>query len=141
MFFRPGCPGPEARGEVIIQARHQARVAAAFQGGGLVEVIALAGVYLVAARAGLSLAAEGSHISAVWLPSGVALGGLLLWGVSRWPAVFLGAWTVALSLDVPPGVGLGVAAGATLEAVLGALLLRRVACSRELHRVRDVVWL
>ncbi|MCY1036865.1 MASE1 domain-containing protein [Corallococcus sp. BB11-1] len=126
---------------MTIQARHQARVAAALQGGGLVEVIALAGVYLAAARAGLSLAAEGSHISAVWLPSGVALGGLLLWGVSRWPAVLLGAWTVALALDVSPLVGLGVAAGATLEAVLGALLLRRVACSRELHRVRDVVWL
>ncbi|WP_244238017.1 MASE1 domain-containing protein [Corallococcus terminator] len=126
---------------MIIQARHQARVAAAFQGGGLVEVIALAGVYLAAARAGLSLSAEGTHISAVWLPSGVALGGLLLWGVSRWPAVFLGAWTVALAVDVSPLVGLGVAAGATLEAVLGALLLRRVACSRELHRVRDVVWL
>ncbi|WP_328700867.1 MASE1 domain-containing protein [Corallococcus silvisoli] len=114
---------------------------AAFPVRGLVEVLALAGVYLLAARGALSLAAEDSHICPVWLPSGVALGGLLVLGVSRWPAVLLASWAVTLSMDVSPGVGLGVAVGSTLEAVLGALLLRRVESSQELHSVRDVAWL
>ncbi|MFB1483216.1 ATP-binding protein [Corallococcus sp. RDP092CA] len=114
---------------------------AAFPVRGLVEVLALAGVYLLAARVALSLAAEKSHICPVWLPSGVALGGLLLLGVSRWPAVALGAGAVAYAMDVTPGVGLSVVLGSTLEAALPALLFRRMQGARELHRVRDVVWL
>ncbi|WP_366928214.1 MASE1 domain-containing protein, partial [Corallococcus exiguus] len=114
---------------------------AAFPVRGLVEVLALAAVYLVAARVALSLAAEQSHICPVWLPSGVALGGLLLLGVSRWPAVALGAGAVAYAMGVTPGVGLSVVLGSTLEAVLPALLFQRMGGARELHRVRDVVWL
>jgi PAS domain S-box-containing protein len=140
MFHRPCLHGPEGTGGVIIQGRPQARVAA-FPVRGLVEVLALAAVYLLAARVALSLAAEGSHVCPVWLPSGVALGGLFLLGVSRWPAVALGAAGVAYAMDVSPGVGLGVAAGSTLEAVLGTLLLKRVECSRALERIRDVAWL
>ncbi|RKH03948.1 response regulator [Corallococcus carmarthensis] len=124
----------------MIQGRSQARVAA-FPVRGLVEVLALAAVYLLAARVALSLAAEQSHICPVWLPSGVALGGLLLLGVSRWPAVALGAGAVAYAMGVTPGVGLAVVLGSTLEAVLPALLFRRMEGARELHRVRDVVWL
>ncbi|RKH03248.1 response regulator [Corallococcus sp. CA053C] len=116
-------------------------MAASFPVRGLAEGLALAVVYLVAARVGLLLAAEDNHIAPVWLSSGVALGGLLLLGVSRWPAVFVAAVLGGLALELPPGVVLGIAVGATLEAVAGATLLRRVACSRELHRVRDVAWL
>ncbi|RKH88774.1 response regulator [Corallococcus sp. AB045] len=140
MFLRPWCHGLEGTGGVIIQGRPQARVAA-FPVRGLVEVLALAAVYLLAARVALSLAAEKSHICPVWLPSGVALGGLLLLGVSRWPAVALGAGAVAYAMDVTPGVGLSVVLGSTLEAVLPALLFRRMEGARELHRVRDVAWL
>ncbi|WP_375742377.1 MASE1 domain-containing protein [Corallococcus interemptor] len=114
---------------------------AAFPVRGLVEVLALAAVYLLAARVALSLAAEKSHICPVWLPSGVALGGLLLLGVSRWPAVALGAGAVAYAMGVTPGVGLSVVLGSTLEAVLPALLFQRMGGARELHRVRDVAWL
>ncbi|RKH11268.1 histidine kinase, partial [Corallococcus sp. CA041A] len=102
MFLRRWCHGPEGTGGFIIQGRPQARVAA-FPVRGLVEVLALAAVYLVAARVALSLAAEQSHICPVWLPSGVALGGLLLLGVSRWPAVALGAGAVAYAMGVTPG--------------------------------------
>nr|WP_171807017.1 ATP-binding protein [Corallococcus exiguus] len=140
MFLRPWCHGLEGTGGFIIQGRPQARVAA-FPVRGLVEVLALAAVYLVAARVALSLAAEQSHICPVWLPSGVALGGLLLLGVSRWPAVALGAGAVAYAMGVTPGVGLSVVLGSTLEAVLPALLFQRMGGARELHRVRDVVWL
>ncbi|WAS86371.1 MULTISPECIES: ATP-binding protein [unclassified Corallococcus] len=114
---------------------------AAFPVRGLVEVLALAAVYLLAARVALSLAAEKSHICPVWLPSGVALGGLLLLGVSRWPAVALGAGAVSYAMGVTPGVGLSVVLGSTLEAVLPALLFRKMEGARELHRVRDVAWL
>ncbi|RKH73453.1 response regulator [Corallococcus interemptor] len=140
MFPRPWIHGPAGTGGVIIQGRPQARVAA-FPIRGLVECLALAAVYLLAARVALSLAAEKSHICPVWLPSGVALGGLLLLGVSRWPAVAMGAGAVAYAMDVTPGVGLSVVLGSTLEAVLPALLFRRMEGARELHRVRDVVWL
>ena len=132
--------GPEAPGGVIIQGQQQARAAASFPVRGLAEGLALVVVYLVAARVGLLLAAD-NHIGPVWLSSGVALGGLLLLGVSRWPAVFVAAGLGGLALELPLGAVLGICVGSTLEAVAGALLLRRVACSRELNRVRDVAWL
>ncbi|RKG66183.1 histidine kinase, partial [Corallococcus exercitus] len=140
MFLPAWRHGPEGTGGVIIQGRPQARVAA-FPVRGLVEVLALTAVYLLAARVALLLAADESHICPVWLPSGVALGGLLLLGVSRWPAVALGAGVVSYAMGVSPGVGLSVVLGSTLEAVLAALLFRRMEGARELHRVRDVVWL
>jgi PAS domain S-box-containing protein len=102
-------------------------------------VLALALVYLAAGRLGLFLATVGGNISPVWPPSGVALAALVLLGPSRWPGVFLGAWAVTFSTEVSLLASLGVAAGNTLAAVLGALLLRRTGFDRGLGRIRDVV--
>jgi PAS domain S-box-containing protein len=106
----------------------------------LLEVLALAFVYFVAGRLGLLVATVGSNVSPVWPPAGVALAGLVLRGPSRWPAVFLGALCVNYGLTTSPlPSSLGVATAATLSAVLGALLLRRVGFDARLGRIRDVV--
>src|SRR6059058_1532844 len=106
----------------------------------LVAILALAAVYYGAAKFGLALAYENSSVTAVWPPTGIALAALLLGGYRLWPGVALGAFLANAWTDVPILTALGITVGNTLEALVGAYLLRRVADFRPaLERVRDVV--
>ncbi len=102
-------------------------------------MLALAAAYLVAAKAGMAFSLVHSSVSPVWPASGVALGGLLLCGASRWPGIFLGSFLSTLFWQAPLIGSLVTSTGATLEAVLGVWLLRRLDFSAALERVQDVV--
>jgi PAS domain S-box-containing protein len=106
----------------------------------LAEMIALAAVYLVFAWLGLSKATIVDVVSPVWPATGVALAGLFLLGVSRWPAIFVAAFLANLLFaSMPPAVALLMGTGNALEAVVGALLLRRLGFSSLLARMQDVL--
>ncbi len=77
--------------------------------------------------------------SAVWPPTGIALAALLLWGVRLWPAVAIAAFFVNFTATGSATTSLGIAAGNTLEAVVGAHLVRGVAGGpRAFERPQDV---
>jgi integral membrane sensor domain MASE1 len=86
----------------------------------------LAGLYFVTARFGLSLAHATRQITAVWPASGLALVALLLLGYSYWPAIVVGALIANWSDKEPLLVALAIAAGNTLEAVVGVWVVRRL---------------
>src|SRR5437763_10551590 len=92
----------------------------------LAGVFGLAAIYFGAAKLGLSLAFEAEQVTVVWPPSGIALATLLLFGYRLWPGVALGAFLANVTAHEPPLVACGIAAGNTLEAVLGAWLLRHL---------------
>jgi integral membrane sensor domain MASE1 len=97
-------------------------------------------VYFVLAQIGFSLTQELHQISAVWPPAGLALVVLLLMGLRYWPAIFLGAFAANALASEPLFVAVGVALGNTLEAVIGAALLRRFTkFSNELAGPRDLL--
>ena len=103
-------------------------------------MVLLALAYFGAARVGLLLATIADAASPVWPASGVALAGLWLLGVSRWPAIFVASCAANLLFaSVPSLATVGMAAGNTLEAVLGVLLLERLRFSRSLERLQDVL--
>lgn len=88
----------------------------------------LAGLALLyAALAGISLdfATVLGIITLVWLPSGLTLAALLLGGYKYWPGIFAGAYIASVVADNSFPVSLSIAAGNTLEPLLGAWLLRR----------------
>jgi signal transduction histidine kinase len=94
----------------------------------------------VAGRVGLSLAFVQAHASPVWPASGVALAGLVLWGIRYWPAVFVAALGTSLATAVPVPVAAVSAAGNVLDAVLGAWLLTQAYRVRpSLNGIRDVL--
>src|SRR4029079_17928837 len=99
----------------------------------------LAGLYFVAGKLGLSFATVNSSASAVWPPTGIALGAFLLWGNRAWPAIFLGAFFVNVTTAGSIFTSAGIAAGNTLEVLPGAYFVTRfaggVAC---FERARDV---
>jgi hypothetical protein len=81
--------------------------------------------YFITAQVGLYFATAFKAVSPVWPASGLAVALLLHFGLRMWPAVALGAFA-ANALAVAPGAALIIAGGNTLEAVAGAIILRRM---------------
>jgi PAS domain S-box-containing protein len=105
----------------------------------VVRMVILCGLYIGAAKLGLSLDAVSGFATAVWPPTGIALAALVLYGYRLWPAIALGAFLVNTSAGAPVLVASGMAVGNTLEAVVGTYLLQRVVGFQPaLARLRDV---
>jgi diguanylate cyclase (GGDEF)-like protein/PAS domain S-box-containing protein len=99
----------------------------------------LAIVYFIAAKLGLKLAFL--HVSAtpVWPPTGIALAAFLVLGLRVWPGILAGAFLANLTTAGSALTSLGIATGNTLEGVLGAWLVRRLARGRRaFERPQDV---
>jgi len=99
----------------------------------------LAIVYYGAARLGLRYASIGQSVSLIWPPTGIAFAALTLFGYRYWPGVALGAFLANAGTPVPLPAAAGIALGNTLEALVAAYLLRRVAGPRpRLDDIRQV---
>jgi len=102
--------------------------------------LALAVVYFITARIGLQFATVGKSVTLVWPPTGLSLAILFMHGRTLWPGVAAGAFAVnALTPGVGVLVAAGMAVGNTLEAVVGATLLRQSRFEPSLRRVGDVL--
>jgi PAS domain S-box-containing protein len=100
----------------------------------------LAAVYFGAAKLGLTMAFVADQVTAVWPPTGIALAALLLFGYRAWPGIALGAFLANATTNAPLPTAAGIALGNTLEALVGAWLLRRrVQFDPALGRVKDVL--
>jgi len=105
------------------------------------ELAVLFVAYAITARIGLSFDALGGIATTVWPPTGIALAALTLRGPRLWPAVFLAAFVVNANVGIPLSSALIIATGNTLEALMGAVLLRRFGFDSRLDRLRDVMLL
>jgi len=98
-------------------------------------VLGIAFAYFATGKLGLLLAIPPGYATAVWLPSGIALAGLLLCGLRASPGVLLGSFlvNVGVSFDASSTAAIlkslliatSIGTGATLQAVAGAFLVRR----------------
>jgi diguanylate cyclase (GGDEF)-like protein len=88
-------------------------------------LLGIAALYFVAGKLGLRLAFANPSATLVWAPTGIALAALLLYGKRVWPAIFTGALLVNLTTAGNLVTSLGIAAGNTLEGVIGWLLVSR----------------
>src|SRR5262245_44220384 len=88
---------------------------------------ALTLVYLLAGKLGLHFASVNASATPVWPPTGIALAALLLGGHRLWPAIFVGAFAVNVTTAGSIATSVGIAAGNTLEALVGAWLVQRFA--------------
>lgn len=95
--------------------------------------------YYAAAKLGVGLAHADGGAAAIWPPAGIALAAVLIGGYRMLPAVALGALLANIATPAPFTAVIGITLGNTLEALLGAALLRRVGFRPSLPRIRDVV--
>lgn len=103
---------------------------------GRLLVVAIA--YFVTGKLGLLIPYVGSHITLIWLPTGIAVAALMRWGFAMWPAIFMAAFAVNFSLDSTALLALNIAVGNTLAPISTAWLLRRMDFSVALHRAHDI---
>lgn len=101
----------------------------------IIPVLAVATAYYITGRLSLLLAIPPGYATAVWPPAGIALAGVLVCGIRVWPGIVLGSlliniWTsfdttsvVAVLMSVALATSIG--AGAALQALVGAFLVRR----------------
>jgi PAS domain S-box-containing protein len=102
-------------------------------------LVAVAVAYLAAGKLGLTLASVHPSATAVWAPTGIALAAFLRLGHRVWPAIFSAAFLVNVTTAGSVATSLGIAAGNTLEAAVGASLLMRFApASPSFRRPADV---
>jgi diguanylate cyclase (GGDEF)-like protein/PAS domain S-box-containing protein len=101
--------------------------------------LGLTAVYFGVGKLGLMLAIIHPSTSAVWPPTGIALAALLVWGWKVWPAIFIGALGVNLTTAGNLATSFGIAAGNTMEGLIGAYLIERYANGRYVfERSNDV---
>jgi len=99
----------------------------------------LGGVYFVAGKLGLQLAFVHPSATAVWAPTGIALAAFLLFGLGVWPAILVGAFLVNVTTYGNVATSIGIAAGNTLEGLVGAYLVNRYANGRHaFDHARDI---
>ncbi|HJQ83982.1 MAG TPA: MASE1 domain-containing protein [Candidatus Binatia bacterium] len=103
-------------------------------------LLGTAAVYFVGAKVGLSVAFVAEQVTLVWPPTGIALVAMLLLG-RRWtaPGIALGAFLANATTNEPLLTAAGIAAGNTLEALVGVWLLELVEFRPALDRLRDVL--
>ncbi len=104
-----------------------------------IALLTLAAVYFGTGRLGLSLGAARGFATLVWLPSGLAVTALFLWGTDLWPAITLGAFLVNLFTGAPVLVAIGIGIGNTLEALVCIALLKRKEVRPTLDSLRDIL--
>jgi signal transduction histidine kinase len=107
----------------------------------MVELLTLCAIYFGTARLGLSLGAVSRFATLVWLPSGLSVAALLLFGSRLWPGILPGALLVNRVNGAPLLVAVGIGIGNSLEALVCAALLRRWRVRSALDTLRDVVLL
>jgi PAS domain S-box-containing protein len=102
-------------------------------------VAGIAALYFATAKLGLALVVAYETATPVWLPTGIAIGAVLIFGYRMWPGIALGAFFANYTLGLEMTAAGAIAVGNTLEAVGAVWLLRRVAGFDErLQRIRDV---
>ncbi len=80
-----------------------------------------------------------SHITLIWAPTGIAVACLLRWGLSYWPAVWLGALLVNLTVGGPPELALGISIGNLLGPLIAAAVLKTCHFDTHLRKRRDLL--
>ncbi|MCT7982035.1 MASE1 domain-containing protein [Laspinema sp. A4] len=98
----------------------------------------LAASYWIAAMLAIWIPGLEENLLPFGPPAGVALAGLVLWGVKVWPGVAIGAFLYAQSQGVPYWVAALGAIACVVQAIVGTRLLQKVEFDPALERLRDV---
>lgn len=90
-----------------------------------IGIAALAGLYYGTAQLGYSLRFTGPVAAIVWLPVGVGISFLCLFGKGYWPGVVIGDVLANNYTSLPLGVAIGTTCGNLAEVLVAVMLIQR----------------
>lgn len=105
------------------------------------QILLLAAIYFGTGKFGLNLDPVGGFAALIWLPTGISLAALLIFGFKLFPGIFLGAFLVNLVTGAPLPSALGIATGNTLEAIIAFQLLKKNNFHMTFDKLNDVITL
>jgi integral membrane sensor domain MASE1 len=109
------------------------------KGAATLLVLAVAAAYYGAAQLGLLEQLVSGQVTPLWPPTGIALAGLLVFGLRVWPGIAIGAFFVNVCIGPTALAALVIMAGNTLAPVCSYLMLRRAGFHNDLDRLRDAL--
>src|SRR5947207_12936614 len=115
----PGTGTVQLLSQISAALPHERRAALRYAA----ELGAVALAYYILAKLGLTLASLHPSASPIWPPTGFALAVVLLRGYRVWPAIFTGALIANITTAGSIVTGIAIAAGNSLEALIGAALI------------------
>ena len=89
-------------------------------------ILPVALMYFVATRLTILLIELSPNTGSLWPASGIAFAAMILYGFRLWPVIFLGAFFAVVSPDTSLTAAALMAAGNTIEAVVGVWLALRL---------------
>ena len=93
--------------------------------------------YFVVATIGIRFGQSDGLMSFIWPPTAIALAALFLYGSELWPAIALGAFLANFLAGASVPSSIVVAGANTIQAMIGALVLRYFLYNPLLSRLRD----
>jgi two-component system CheB/CheR fusion protein len=109
------------------------------RGVDIFTALAVAILYVICAKVGLSLALRAEQVTAIWPPTGFALVAVLRLGPRGIAGVLAGAFIANATAGEPLWVAAGIGVGNTLEAIIAVTFLRRIGFDTRLARLHDVL--
>ncbi|MFI1290495.1 MASE1 domain-containing protein [Streptomyces sp. NPDC020792] len=103
------------------------------------RIVAVAVLYYVSGRLGLLQQFMRGQVTPLWPPTGIALAGLLLFGLRVWPGIALAALLIDIPLGPTTPAVLAITAGNTLAPLCSYALLRRSGFRIQMNRLQDAL--
>lgn len=107
---------------MLKQANSASYLSSAF----LIRAVVVFLAYFLTARIGLSLYPVNQFATLIWLPTGISLAAVLLYGWRIFPAIFFGALFANIYQGAELHIAIIISAGNTLEALIGSYLLKHL---------------
>ncbi|MDP5015979.1 MAG: MASE1 domain-containing protein [Dolichospermum sp.] len=91
----------------------------------LIKILSLTLLYVFAGKAGQVFSLVGGTVSLIWLPSGIALSAMLIFGRKLWAGIFLGVFFANIDNNLPFLTIVVMGIGSSLGAIVGSLCLEK----------------
>ncbi|MER6077052.1 MASE1 domain-containing protein [Streptomyces sp. NPDC001833] len=103
------------------------------------QIVTVAALYYASGRLGLLQQLVRGQVTPLWPPTGIALAGLLLFGLRTWPGIALGAFLINISLGPSIPAVLAITTGNTLAPLCSYALLHRAGFRTRIKRFQDAL--
>lgn len=97
--------------------------------------------YIFTAKLGLSMPYVGSHITLIWLPTGIAVAAFAYLGIRVAPAIFIAAFFVNYSISPNILLSVAIGAGNTLAPLVAYIFLKKTNFDHKIEHRRDILLL